>query len=239
MKGDKVKERQELVLVPGLLCTETVFSGQIPGLSSGADITIADSTAHDSIAAMAGAIIATATAPFALAGFSMGGYVALEVVRRAPEMVRRLALVATTAHPDDASKSARRRDFMAIARRGRFRGMTRGLLPLYLHPQSLKNERLCETIIAMSQSFGAETFIAQQQAILGRDDARDWLAAITCPTLIIAGADDPFMPLAEQQYMAREIGDAHLAVVAGSGHMVPLEQPAEVCALMEEWLEPA
>ena len=49
------------------------------------------------MAAMAEAALAAAPASFALAGFSMGGYVSFEILRRAPQKVKRLALIDTQA----------------------------------------------------------------------------------------------------------------------------------------------
>jgi pimeloyl-ACP methyl ester carboxylesterase len=61
-------------------------------------------------------VLAAAPAPrFALAGLSMGGYVALEIVRQAPERVRALALLDTTAHPETSRSREARLALMALA----------------------------------------------------------------------------------------------------------------------------
>ena len=57
-------------------------------------------------------VLVTRPGPFALAGLSMGGYVAFEVMRRAPERVSRLALLDTSARPDTPDQSARRQSFL-------------------------------------------------------------------------------------------------------------------------------
>lgn len=63
-------------------------------------MTIADTRRDDSIIGMAERLLADAPSRFALPGASMGGYVSLEVVRLAPERVRGLALIRTSAVPD-------------------------------------------------------------------------------------------------------------------------------------------
>ncbi|HEY8368957.1 MAG TPA: alpha/beta fold hydrolase, partial [Thermodesulfobacteriota bacterium] len=101
--------RPLLVLVPGLLCDRDLWRDQIPALSAMAEVRVPDLRPFDSIEDMARSILDAAPGAFALAGLSMGGYVALEVMRRAPGRVTRLALLNTTSRPDTEAQTARRR----------------------------------------------------------------------------------------------------------------------------------
>ena len=88
--------RPTLLLLPGLLCDEAVWAAQCADLAAIADCRVPVYRTLDSIEAMAGNVLATAPSDtFAMAGHSMGGRVALEVIRRAPERVLRLALLDT------------------------------------------------------------------------------------------------------------------------------------------------
>ena len=102
----------------------------------------------------------------------MGGYVAFEILRRAPERVTRLALLDTQARADSATASARRHQLMALAEQGSFRGVTPRLLPMFIHPDRLQDAELCATVQAMAEDTGKEGFLRQQTAILGRPDSR-------------------------------------------------------------------
>ena len=76
--------RETLVLLPGLLCDERLFTPQLPALPAVARPVMPDLTLDDSIGAMAERALAMAgTERFALAALSMGGYVALEIMRLA------------------------------------------------------------------------------------------------------------------------------------------------------------
>ena len=86
---------ETLVLVPGLNCTERLFEAQIAAFRHSWRCIIADHTQDDTIEAIARRLLRQAPERFALAGLSMGGYVALEVMRIAPERVTRLALYAS------------------------------------------------------------------------------------------------------------------------------------------------
>ena len=60
-------------------------------------------------------VLAEAPPRFALVGHSMGGYIALEIMRQAPERVAKLALLNTQARPDTPEASERRRGQIARA----------------------------------------------------------------------------------------------------------------------------
>jgi 3-oxoadipate enol-lactonase len=62
------------------------------------------------------------------------------------------------------------------------------------------------------------------------------LSSLQAPTLVIVGDNDKSDFRAIAQHLAEEIPDADLAVVAGAGHLVGLDQPEELNALLLEFL---
>jgi pimeloyl-ACP methyl ester carboxylesterase len=62
------------------------------------------------------------------------------------------------------------------------------------------------------------------------------LSSLRAPTLVIVGDNDKSDFRAIAQHLAEEIPDADLAVVAGAGHLVGLDQPEELNALLLEFL---
>lgn len=225
-----------LLLLPGLLCDEALWRPQIGFLSEIADITVADLTLDDSIAAMARRALEAVPGSFALAGLSMGGYVALEIMRQAPDRVQRLALLDTSALADVEEQTARRRGLIELAQKGRFNGVTPQLLPFLIHPRRLADQPLVSAIMTMAESVGMAAFLRQQRAIMGRPDSRPTLKAITCPTLVLCGREDALMPLARHEEMAALIDGAALVVVENCGHLSTLEQPDVVNAALRRWL---
>jgi pimeloyl-ACP methyl ester carboxylesterase len=228
--------RPTLVLLPGLLNTRRVYAAQIAALADIADIVIPELTAYDSMTGMAEAVLAAAPDRFALGGFSMGGYVAFEVLRRAPQRVERLALIDTQAGPDMPEATARRRGFIEQTKIGRLHGVQPSLLPSLVHPSRLQDTDVIQPILDMAQEIGAEGFVREQKAIMGRPDSRPMLAGIDMPTVVICGRQDLAIPLLRAEEMATTIPDARLAVLEVCGHMAPLERPAEVSAALRRWL---
>lgn len=228
-----------LVLVPGLLCDEALWAPQVAALRGEADIRIADVTGADSLGVLADAVLASADGPFALAGLSMGGYVAFEVLRRAPERVQRVALLATSARPDDPAKRAERLAVIALAQAGDFAAALERLVPSWMGADAPADPALLAELEAMALRIGPEAFVRQERALLGRADSRPTLAAITCPALVLCGRQDLRTPVERSAEIAAGIPGARLVVVEDCGHIATLEQPAAVSAALRSWLHTA
>ena len=67
-------------------------------------------------------------------------------------------------------------------------------------------------------------------------DVTERLAEIQSPTLVVCGTEDRMTPLRNAQYLVDNIPGARLAAVPGAGHMVMLERPQAVAALLGEFL---
>jgi pimeloyl-ACP methyl ester carboxylesterase len=228
--------RSPLVLLPGLLNTRRVYDPQVEALADIADFTIPELWHHDTMAAMAEATLAMAPPTFALCGFSMGGYVALEIFRRVPQRVERIALMDTQAGPDSPETATRRRGFIEQTRIGRFHGVHPTLLPQLVHPSRVGDKDLTQTLLDMATEIGGDGFVREQQAILGRADSRPMLVEIEMPAVVIVGRQDMVTPVARAEEIATDIANARLVVIEECGHMAPLEKPAEVSAALRRWL---
>src|SRR4051794_36721142 len=136
---------------------------------------------------MAEAILADAPPTFALCGHSMGGYLCFELLRRAPERVRALALVNTSARPDTPEQRQARLDASHLAQRGRFVGVSRRFFPRLVAERARDDAGLLATVQAMATEVGAQGFVTQQHLILSRPDSRPDLGQIACPTLVVSG----------------------------------------------------
>ncbi len=226
----------QLVLVPGLLCTADLFRAQIATLNDQVDIMVAPTTGASSIGGLADALLAQAAPRFAIAGLSMGGYIAFEVLRRAPERVERLALLDTNARADLPEQTSRRRELIAIARSVSVRKVQGMLLPYLLGEASLGDEDLVARVLAMADAFAPDAFEAQQEAIIARPDNRPFLSEIRCPTTIIVGEDDRLTPIKVAKEMAEGIAGSRYCEVGRSGHLSTMEQPDEVTAMLSDWL---
>jgi pimeloyl-ACP methyl ester carboxylesterase len=226
-----------LLLIPGLLCDARLYRDQVSGLADLARPVVADVTHDDSVGAMAERALRLAPGggPIALCGLSMGGYVAFEILRRAPGRVARLALLDTSARPDTPEQMRRRRALLALSESGMFRGVTPRLLPQLLHPDHVAGPLGAE-VMAMAERVGRPAFHRQQRAIMARPDSRPDLARIAVPTLVAVGEADALTPPELAEEMAAGIPGARLARIPEAGHLPTMEQPAAMTALLRAWL---
>lgn len=238
MSAAQTTNPEGLVLIPGLNCTPALYAPQWPALASGRPILVADNTTDDTIAAIVDRLLAVAPARFALCGLSMGGYVAFEVMRRAPERVTRLALLDTTAKPPTPETNLPREQMISLAEKGAFDNVVTVLWQKLVAPGRLADETLRLEVRAMAEAVGPTSFIRQQRAIMGRSDARPVLGTISVPALVVVGAEDAITPPDEAREIAAGIGTkARYLEVPGCGHLSTLEAPEIVTAALLEWLD--
>ncbi|CAK0773514.1 Alpha/beta hydrolase [uncultured Gammaproteobacteria bacterium] len=225
-----------LVLIPGLLCDHNLWVHQIYHLHDIVQTHVAEVSAHDNMHDMAAAVLAAAPPTFVLGALSMGGYIALEIMRQAPERVERLALMDTSARPDTPERTRRRLALIERAKAGRFRDVMPRLLPFQIHPDRQFDEVLTNTLFAMADRIGPEAFMRQESAIMNRIDSRPFLAAIKCPTLLVVGREDALTPPEVLMEIQAQIPGSRLAIIEECGHLPPIEAPQTITTLLRYWM---
>jgi pimeloyl-ACP methyl ester carboxylesterase len=225
-----------ILLVPGLAGSPRIYAPVAPMLWQFGPVTLANHIRDDSMGAIARRILAEAPPRFALAGHSMGGYIAFEIMRQAPERVAKLALINTQARPDTPEATERRRGQIARAQGGEYHAVLDELFPGFVHPSRRGDEALRRLVHEMGDDIGAEAFVRQQTAVIGRADSRPTLAVISCPTLVLTGDEDNTLPNALSAEMAEGIQAAKLTILPHCGHLPQAEQPQATADALVEWL---
>ena len=224
------------------MCDATVWRAQIEAFSSSHTIHVPSYGELDSLPAMARYVLADAPPHFALAGHSMGGRIALEVMRLAPERILRLALLDTGCHamPEGAARERERQErarLVSLARAEGVRAMALSWMSTMLHPSSLEDSALAESIARMFERKSADIFAAQINALLHRQEEFPLLANIRCPVLVLSGRSDRLSRPEANREMAEAIAGSHLAILEDCGHMAPQERPEEVNRCLSGWLK--
>ena len=227
---------EPLVLLPGMMCDGRLYGPQIKALGRDRAIHIAPINSHESVEAMATEILTYAPSSFALAGLSMGGIVAMEVVRRAPGRVTRLALMDTNALGETPAYAAAREPQIARVMAGSLEDVIReDLKPDYLAPGPGR-QAVLDLVMDMALEMGEGVYLRQSRALQRRPDQQGTLRKLKIPTLILCGEYDTLCPVARHQFMADLIQGAELNIVSDAGHLPTLEQPEAVNAALKQWL---
>ena len=80
-------------------------------------------------------------------------------------------------------------------------------------------------------------WVGDLRGIAERPDSTDTMGQITCPTLIIVGAQDAVTPPADSAFMAESISGAKLVEISQAGHLTPIEQPEAFNKALAEFLQ--
>lgn len=232
-----------LLLIPGMLNTAAVWASVVPLLEGVADIRIANVQTQTSITAMAEDALALVAdvppeQPLFVCGFSMGGFVALELIAANREKIKAACLLGTTCRTESPESAAQREKTIAAIGRD-FDKVTLGVANFCTSTESQKNAALMADVLATMRGVGPDAAIAQNRAIMARRDHRKVLAELDMPVLVLCGRDDMVTPPALSEELAALIPYAKLEWIEGSGHMAPMEQPAQLAVHLKHFIEGA
>jgi pimeloyl-ACP methyl ester carboxylesterase len=180
-----------------------------------------------------------------LLGYSLGGVVVLRLAVSRPEDVTALALVAAAGI---VSVTRRAQIWLAvtgavrpaqimtrfrgtIARRPRLRWLPFGLWGA-VDPPALP----AEGVIGFLEGPSQHTDVGSAGRALLRDDPRPDLEHVRCPVLLLWGARDRLVPLADGFEYARRLG-APIRALPAAGHLLVAERPEECAAILEDFLD--
>ncbi len=226
-----------VLLLPGLACDAELFEHQAVALRVLARLHVSDAQARcATLPEAAAALLAEHPGRHVLVGASMGGMLALEVHRQAPQRVRGLALLGTTARPDTPELIALRSQACELFAAGRMDEVLRANVLFAFHPQCASRTGLVERYLLMLGRAGPRQLIRQNRALMARVDSRAHLASIACPVLVACGEGDLLTTPEHAREMAALMPHAQLEMVPGAGHMLTLEQPERVSALLVNFL---
>jgi pimeloyl-ACP methyl ester carboxylesterase len=173
-----------------------------------------------------------------IVGHSFGGYVALQLYRDHPNLFERLVLVSTRSGADSPEAREKR---MATAKR------------LSLPAEHLDVEETSKSLLAEGTWAGGgpvpevvraivaaasnPTIVRTLTAIANRPDNTPVLATIRVPTLVMWGAGDRLIPPDQTKALVGAVPGGRGVEIPRSGHLSPLEAPAEFDAAVRSFLD--
>lgn len=224
-----------LLMLPGLICDAQTWPRSVFDL--GCPVVAPDGYGGaNSLPEMASLVLEQAPARFSLLGHSMGARVALEIIRREPGRVERLALVSTGVHMPREGEAASRHALFELGRSEGAEALVDRWLPPMVAPSRRADHALMSFLTAMCVGAGVETFGRQITALIERPEVESLLPGIACPTLVLVGSEDQWSPPEQHRLIAAAIPGAVLRIVEGSGHMLPAEAPDAFLAAVSGWL---
>lgn len=227
---------EPLVLLPGAMCDARLYWDALVRFSGRHAVQIIPLTAAMTVADLALSVLRAAPARFALVGLGLGGAVALEVARRAPERLHRLALISTDPLAETPQTAGARELRILAAQSGRLdEAMALDIPDAALAPGA-DRQAVRRLLGEMGKSLGGKVYIRQARAMQKRPDQQKTLRRLLLPTLVLCGAHDSVVLPRRQQFTAELIPRARYVALDEAGHLPPLERPGETSAALAEWL---
>lgn len=221
------------LLIPGSLCDARLFGPLCSHWSSGQRVQHASLHNLSDPVEWWRAQLNDLPGQFDAIGFSLGGLLVQALLRLAPERVRSVVLIASSADAASARHQERwqlqQAQWQQTGPRALARSMGQQASP------SLSEAHL-DLLQNMAQSTPESSFMAQGQFNASRPSGLPVLSASASPLCLISGALDPWCTPAVQDRMMQSRPDAQQRVVAHAGHYLPLEAPAEVAQGIEQFL---
>lgn len=248
MYYESAGEGDPLVLLHGLGSSHRDWFLQVPAFSRHYRVIILDCRGHGesdkpagpySIPLFARDVIALLEALGVegahLLGISMGGQIALQIALDAPGQVTSLVLVNTFARLIVQGLAAhlrllQRRLLMPLLSMEKIGEIIAGTL--FPRPEQRELFELARERWVQNDK---PAYLASTRAALAFDVAAR-LGEIRCPTLIVAGENDPTVSMSHKEALQQGILGSQLVVVKDSGHATPLDQPEEFNRIVLEFL---
>ena len=174
-------------------------------------------------------------------GYSFGGALAQEMARRHPERVRRVILGATTF--GIGGLPARPSVYVHMIQPGRYhssRYLDWVAPRIYGGQARISGSRSGAGILAearLARPPSTLGYLSQLAAISGWTSL-PWLHTLEMPVLVMAGDDDPIIPLVNAKILTCRIPGARLHVVRGGGHLFLLDDRDDVIRAIDGFLSP-
>lgn len=170
-------------------------------------------------------------APLVVAGCSIGGKITIDLAARLGDRIAGAVAMAASADPGIGNRKALLReleDVAAPSRADRTTLGTRAVVGAAVSPE------LRELIATMHRR---EDPVISNSDLLGwtSHDVTAQLGRISCPLLLVGGADDLWLDLDAMRRTAQQVSSAQTLVLDGIGHYPPQEMP-DFAERLDSWI---
>jgi 3-oxoadipate enol-lactonase len=185
-------------------------------------------------------IEALGCAPCHFVGLSTGGFIGLRLAIRRPEMLKSLTLMDTSAEAEPPEAMKQHRLMLFALRWLGYRPVVGRAMPIFFGPRFLKDPSRSHEVREWRRRMTAndrQAMIDFASGIISRESVYEQIDAIRTPTLVVVGEKDVPTPPEKARHMASRIPGARLEVIADSGHLTTIEEPAAVNAALKAFLD--
>jgi pimeloyl-ACP methyl ester carboxylesterase len=176
--------------------------------------------------------------PVDVLGYSFGGLVAQFLARQSPARVRRLILAATAPGWGGVPGSVWTLSQMSTPLRYYWRPYYESVIGRLMGGRARTDGEFVRRHGDIRQRHPPNPvgYLWQLWAMFGSSGTLPWLGELGQPTLVVAGDDDPVMPVANAMLLARAIPGARLLVARGEGHLLLMDDDSAALPAIREFV---
>jgi pimeloyl-ACP methyl ester carboxylesterase len=220
------------LLIPGSLCDARLFESMCSHWPNGRHRVVADLHTLKNPTDWCQLQLEGMPERFDVVGFSLGGLLAQSMLRLAPQRIRALVLLASSADPAGPTHAERwqahQSQWQQIGPRALAQAMSQQASPRLSQAQQ-------QLVQEMAERTPESAFQAQGEFNASRPSGLPVLSECPVALCLISGALDPWCTPAVQQRIQQARPDAVHRVLPDAGHYLPLEAPAEVAQATEHF----
>ena len=215
-----------IVLMPGMMGNQDVFSHQINALEKFFNVIVIEFNEHRDIELGIKNLVSNLPNKFHLIGHSMGGIVAMELVKQHSKRVLSLALLNTNPYEEKQElKDKRNKTLKELDSLDLISLMKSDYISRYFPDDCRDKNKLIQQCVDMASILDKKVFYNQSVALRDRKDQTSILENVDCKTLILCGERDQLCPVSYHSDMNKMIKRSDLIVLEGVGHMPIIECP--------------
>lgn len=227
---------EPLVLISGFMADARSFMPQLARFGADRPVILLNPGLGESIEKITAEVAPQLPPRFALIAHGLGGNIAIEILRKRPEAVTRIALISTDPLPDTPKVAVEREAMLIAAKTGHLRACMAQMLPATaLHDAPWRDEVMA-LVVDMAETLGTIQFQRHLRVLQRRPDQQKTLRKVHVPTMIIAGESDTLVPRRRAEFLAAMMPQGCLEIIAEAGHLPQLEQPEAVTKVLQTFL---
>lgn len=227
---------EPVVLISGFMADARSFMPQMVRLGADRPVIHLNPGLGDSVEKIAADVAPLLPSRFAVVAHGLGGNIAIELLRKRPEAVSRIVLIATDPLPESPQLAAEQEALLVAAKTGHLQACMAQMLPLAaLHDAPWRDEVMA-LVMDMAETLGPDQFQRHLRVLQRRPDQQKTLRKANVPTMIIAGESDTLVPRRRAEFLAAMMPQGCLEVIPEAGHLPQLEQPEAVTKVLETFL---
>lgn len=227
---------EPLVLIPGFMADARSFMPQLARLGADRPVILLSPGLGETVEKITADIAPHLPPRFALIAHGLGGTIAIEILRKRPEAVTRIALISTDPLPETPQRAVELEALLIAAKTGHLQACMAQMLPLTaLHDAPWRDEVMA-LVMDMAENLGPIQFQRHLRVLQRRPDQQKTLRKVHVPTMIIAGENDTLVPRRRAEFLAAMMPQGCLEIIAEAGHLPQLEQPEAVTKLLQTFL---